>query len=327
MGEVREHRSTIAMLRARRIDTDPHTIVEAHNIPTERHEWANAQLRCTDCDAKVHAVYNPPTERRPPIRPYFRRQPFRDGGNEHAAQCIYNIDERIRVIRDSSADTLVRDRSHDGRPRYRLVLPEAFAPAVPYESVGGGSRTFAHELTTVLNTAAKIAALIEDYADRGVDPNVEWVAECRGRPIQWLEFLYTPQRIWNLRRRLPPGGTDLPHPVAVIFLAQQPERRHPHRHSPDSYHTAVYALPPEPGGTSSEKLYIDGERSLIERAFPEGLGRFYLGYGMWRRSTHPHLPPPRLRLRLDNLTQIAPIHDAIGSVAPTRWKDWRRIGA
>lgn len=311
------------MLRARRIDTDPHEILRAEDIPTRRHEWTGAQLRCTDCEAVVHAVYNPPKERRPPVRPYFRRKPSRNSANEHAAHCIYNIDERIRVICADSADTLLRDRSRHGRPRYRLVLPEAFVPATHYNGTGG-SQSVAEQLTTVLNTAAKIAALIEDYADLGVDPNIEWVAECRGEQVQWLNFLYTPQRIWTLRRRLPPNGTDLPHPVAVIFLAQQPARRSASRPAPDSYHAARYALPPEPNAPMSEKLYIDGASDLVEHAFSEGLGKFYIAYGMWRRSTHPRLPEPRVRLHLDNLTQIAHIPYTIGRVAPTRWKDWRR---
>ncbi|MBH0777021.1 hypothetical protein [Nocardia bovistercoris] len=324
MGEVHEHQSTIAMLRARRIDTDPHEILRAEDIPTRRHEWTDAPLRCSDCDAVVQPVYSPPKERRPPVRPYFRRKPYRDGGNEHEAGCIFNIDERIRVISDSSADTLVRDRPRDGRPQYRLVLPEAFGPSARYESIGGGSRTVADKLTTVLNTATKIAALIEDYADRDVDPNIEWVAECRGERVPWLHFLYTPQRIFNLRSRLRPDGTDLAHPVAVIFLAQKSPRNKSPRPRSDSYRAASYALLPEPDEPHQERLYVTGKSDLIEHAFADGLGRFYIAYGMWRRSTHQFLDAPRLRLRVDHLTQVARIPDTIGSVAPTRWKDWRR---
>lgn len=328
MGAAQEHRSTVSMPVARRIDIEPPVRVRAEDIPTNQQTWSRGVLRCVDCEARVQAVYPPPKERSRPQRPYFRRKPERGNGNQHARSCVYNIGERIRVIRDSSGEAIVRDRSVDGRPRYRLVVPEAFGPAEAGVSVGGGSQVVVERLTTVLNTAAKIAALLEDYAARGVDPNVEWLAECRGERVEWLNFLYVPQRIWVLRNRLQLDVAELSHPVAVIFLAQQKKTTlgRPFLWGIPlvSYRSATYALLPEPTQPRSEKLFVAGDHQLLQHAFADGLGKYYIGYGMWKRVSYREPNPPRLTLEMDNAAQIARIPDDIGSAALSRWKDWRR---
>jgi hypothetical protein len=98
------------MPEARRIDIDPPVRVRAEDIPTHQRTWSSGALRCADCEAVVQAVYPPPKERSRPQRPYFRRKPEPGGGNQHARNCFYNVDEPIRVIRDSSDEALVRDR-------------------------------------------------------------------------------------------------------------------------------------------------------------------------------------------------------------------------
>jgi hypothetical protein len=328
MGDEQEHRSTVSMPEARRIDTNPPERVRAEDIPTHQHRWPRGKLRCVDCDAEVQAVYSPPKEQSRAHKPYFRRKPVEGGRNQHSQSCCYNIDERIRVIRADSAETLVRDRSPRGRPRYRLVVPEAFGTPDSTASVGGGSQVVAEKLTTVLNTAAKIAALIEDYAARGADPNIEWIAECRGERVEWLNFLYTPPRTWVIRNRLPRDGSELTHPVAVIFLAQEKDTRwgRPHRWAIPRLgsRAATYALPSESERRESDKLFVRGDRGLIDQAFVEGLGKYYIGYGMWKQITQPRGNQPRLTLHVDNVTQIAAIPDDISSAAPSRWKDWRR---
>ena len=316
------------MPEARRIDTTPPERVRAEDIPTHHHRWPRGKLRCVDCDAIVQAVYSQPKEQSRAHKPYFRRTPVKGGRNQHSRNCCYNIDERIRVIRAGSAETLVRDRSPRGRPRYRLLVPEAFGPPDSATSVGGGSQVVAEKLTTVLNTAAKIAALIEDYAVRGVDPNIEWIAECRGERVEWLNFLYTPPRTWVLRNRLPRGGSELTHPVAVVFLAQEKDTRwgRPHRWAIPRFGTraATYAMPSETEQRESDKLIVRGDRQLIDHAIADGLGTYYIGYGMWKRMTNTRFDCPRLTLQVDNVSQIARVPDDISKTAPQRWKDWRR---
>ncbi|WP_280424526.1 hypothetical protein [Nocardia carnea] len=167
------------------------------------------------------------------------------------------------------------------------------------------SQVVAEKLTTVLNTAAKIAALIEDYAARGADPNVEWIAECRGRRVEWLNFLYTPLRTWVLSNRLPKDGSELSHPVAVIFLAQEKDSRwgKPYRWAIPRIgsRTATFALPPESQRQESGPLFVRGDRGLIDQAFGVGLGHFYIGYGMWTRTALHRSEHPQLTLQLENI--------------------------
>lgn len=325
MGDLEEHQSTVSMPEARRIDTTPPTIVRAEDIPAMRHTWPSGVLRCAHCDAVVHPVYSPPKEKSRPQRPYFRRKPLRGRGNQHDEQCVYNIDERIRVIRADSGGALVRERSA-GPPRYRLVVPEAFGPANGNESAGGGL-SVAERLTQVLNTAAKIAALLEDYASRGAEVNTEWSAECRGERVEWLNFLYVPQRIWVLRNRLSEPETTLTHPTAVIFLAQEPRRRRtPLRDGTMwDYRAARYAVPPDPGQPKSEKLFVGGSEDVVGEAFSAGLNKYYLGYGMWSRFSYAEQFPPRLTLRLHHTTQLVQVREEFSRGAFARWRDWRRL--
>lgn len=192
----------------------------------------------------------------------------------------------------------------------------------------GGSLVVAEKLTTVLNTAAKIAALLEEYADRGIDPNIEWLAECRGERVEWLNFLYTPPRTWVLRNRLARDGSELTHPVAVSFLAQEKDISwgRPYRWAIPRFgsRAATYALPSESEHRKSDRLVVRGDRQLIDQAFADGLGKYYIGYGMWKRITHRRADHPQLTLQLDDVTQVARIPDDIGSVALRRWKNWRQ---
>ncbi|MFI6314621.1 hypothetical protein ACIBEK_31330 [Nocardia fusca] len=269
-----------------------------------------------------------PKEQSRAHRPHFRRQPHVNGReNSHSPNCLYNVGQRIRVIRAGSAEALVRERSKSGPPRYRLVVPEAFGPAASQESVDGGVQVVAERLTTVLNTAAKIAALLEDYTARDVDPNIEWYAECRGKRVEWLSFLYIPQRTWALRDRLKAGRPELTHPVAVIFAAYELktpwlDRARRRRRPRDGYRAATYPLLPEPDGPMAEELVVVGEQELVETAFAAGPGKYYIGYGMWTRGRYGHGPRnfPGLSLRMNNVGQVSPLPAGISPTALSRWR-------
>ncbi|MBL1080100.1 hypothetical protein JK358_37460 [Nocardia sp. 2] len=318
------HRATVAMPEARRIDTTPPVRISAADIPTQGHAWPSQMLRCAHCEAKVQAIDSTPKERTRPRRPYFRRTPRRGGGNRHAAECLYNVAERIRVIRAESDDSLRRDRSRNGRPRYRLVLPEAFGPAELIARGSRGEQVVAERLTTVLNTAAKIAALLEDYAERDADIDMEWSAECGGERVEWLNFLYVPQRIWVLHRRLEREGPALGHPTAVVFRATECESSTSSTGVSRSC-AGTYALPPEPGSPEVERLAVVGEHELIERVFAQGTSRFYIGYGMWFRERGGPVGPTRLRLHIYSAAQVADISDEVGDRPLSRWRQWRRL--
>lgn len=66
MGDEREHRSTVSMPEARRIDTDPPVRIRAEDIPTQQHRWPSGKLRCVDCDAVIQAVCSPSKEQTRP---------------------------------------------------------------------------------------------------------------------------------------------------------------------------------------------------------------------------------------------------------------------
>lgn len=319
-ADPEEHTATLAMPIARLITTAPPEYVRAEDIPTRKGEWSGA-LRCRYCAAVVHAVDSTPKERSRPCRPHFRRQGKLKGGvdNPHAQECPFNTPTQIRVLRDSSAGALVRERRRSGPPRYRLVVPEAFGPATSPRD-GDGVQVVAERLTTVLNTAAKIAALIEDYAAQGVDPNIEWYAECRGKRVEWLNFLYSPQRTWVLRKRLEMERPGPAHPVAVLFAPYTPRVPWPERitfwrRSAVGYRAAVYPLVPESGPRMTGELVVAGERALVESVFAARPDTFYIGYGMWKLDRQA-----RLALRMDNAGQVAPLSAGISATAWSRWK-------
>ncbi|SHX11000.1 Uncharacterised protein [Mycobacteroides abscessus subsp. abscessus] len=312
------------MPEARRIDTDPPQPVLAKDIPAHRDKWPKGSLRCKYCDALVNSVYPTPREKSKAPAPHFRRTGLRGGTNQHSKTCEYNVEERIRVIVDESKGALVRDRTgRRRRPRYRLVLPESFGESEKTGGDGAGL-TVAVEMTSILNTAAKIAVLLEDYAARSVDIDIDWIVECRGQRIEWLNFLYTPQRIWVLRRRLL-SAAALQHPVAVIFRATRAMSR---PRASYTYRSAVYHLVPEPEEELTDLLFVDGRPELVDQAFQAGLNKFYIGYGMWERVQYSRKPakdsrPPRLTLHLTNTALVAPLSDEIVEVSQARWRNLR----
>lgn len=324
MVEETEHKATVSMPEARRIDTDPPLSIFARDIPAQKRTWPSRLLRCAHCDARVQAIDSTPKEKSRPRRPHFRRWPQPGGGNRHAADCLYNIDERIRVIRADSDHTLLRDRGRKGRPRYRLVLPDAFGPTDPTTPGAHGEQVVAERLTTVLNTAAKIAALLEDYAERDADVRVEWSAECGGERVDWMNFLYVPQRIWVLHRRLGADGSHLTHPTAVVFKAWERQSSMSGTHDSSSC-AATYALPPEPGTPETQRLLVVGERELIDSVFANGTSRYYIGYGMWHRARSRTTDAVRLRLHIYSAAQVADISDGVGERPLSRWREWRHL--
>lgn len=320
-----EHTATLAMPIARLMTTDPPEYVHAEDIPTRKEAWGGA-LCCRYCAAVVHAVDTTPKERSRPCRPHFRRQgTLKAGvGNPHAQGCPYDKPAQIQVLLEGSAGALVRERRRSGPPRYRLVVPEAFGPATSRQN-RAGVQVVAERLTTVLNTAAKIAALIESYAAHGVDPNVEWYAECRGKRVEWLNFLYSPQRTWVLRKRLEVERSGLTHPVAVLFAPYTlevpwPERISFWRRSGVGYRAAAYPLGPEFGPRMTEELVVVGERQLIESVFAAGADRYYIGYGMWKLASPVRRGLSCLTLRMDNASQVAPVAADISPAAGSRWR-------
>ena len=101
---------------------------------------------------------------------------------------------------------------------YRLPWPETFARiprGTAAEATGPDGAVFSEKGTQLLNTAAKIAGLLEQYKDLGEHPEVVFRAVCRGRDVEWINFLYTPQRTRVLANNL--RTAEPTHPVAVIF--------------------------------------------------------------------------------------------------------------
>ena len=86
-------------------------------------------------------------------------------------------------------------------PRSPLDPPEQDVERIAYQ----------RKLRPLLNTAAKIADLLTEYRQSGSDPGVEFEASCQGHTVDWMNFLYTPNRAWVLAQRLRRTG-PLDHP-------------------------------------------------------------------------------------------------------------------
>lgn len=130
MGDETEHQATVSMPEARRIDTDPPVRISARDIPAQHRQWPSKMLRCAHRDARVQAIDSAPKEQSRARRPYFRRTPEPGGRNRHATNCFYNVDERIRVIRAESDDSLVRDRSAKGVRATGWCCPRRSVPQI-----------------------------------------------------------------------------------------------------------------------------------------------------------------------------------------------------
>ncbi|MFE3796488.1 hypothetical protein [Nocardia tengchongensis] len=104
MGEVTERRSTVSMLEAR-LNYDLPVVVRAEDIDKDRGKWLKNKLVCRYCDVPVVAVPSYMTEAERPRRAHFRRMQNR----EHRLECLFNIDERIRVLQKAAGDALVQD--------------------------------------------------------------------------------------------------------------------------------------------------------------------------------------------------------------------------
>jgi hypothetical protein len=226
---VGEHESTVRMGKARWVGSPPQ-LVHANDIPTKKESWKDQKFLCEFCSAKVHPVFTPRTETSSGRRPHFARNPSSGAtANFHARDCQYNIERQIAELVESSEDQL--ERPTRGRPKYRLPWPDTFQrqdPRQPLEAPEHDVEAVAYQrkLRQLLNTAAKIADLLTSYRQSGSDPGVEFEATCEKRPVDWMNFLYTPNRAWVLAQRLRKNG-PLDHPVAVIFphCANQDEER------------------------------------------------------------------------------------------------------
>jgi len=323
MGESTEHVAQVAMPRARHPVTGE--VLHATDIPSSENHWPKP-LRCESCRARVHAVNTQRTEEHAARALHFaRNRPSGSGSdpNPHEDNCSYNLDKLISVLVEESGGSLYRaGKGVDGstgerRTLYRLPWPDAFTQTRNQLEAATTEDRFAEQTTRLLNTAAKIAALLERYMQLGVEPGIEFRAVCHGAEIEWLNFLYTPHRAWLVVKRVREYG-PLRHPVAIIF---RPTNSHHH----GSRLGWVYQDMRAPKGNvpAVERIFTAGSTVLTERIFMRNhrlvRGRWYIGYGMWYLTTHTERHPPRLTLNVDENSVIAPLPEGIDEEVLRSW--------
>ncbi|RMI30038.1 hypothetical protein EBN03_22610 [Nocardia stercoris] len=290
-----EHRSAVSMLEAR-LDYDPPVVVRAEDIDEAHERWPRNELICRYCDIPVVAVPSYRTETQGVHRAHFRRKQKHD----HRPECLFDVDERVRALQQAADAILVRGDSADH-------TPEGFAHKETHVDIGAGVRVVAEQLPGLLDSAARIAALVTHYLDHRIDPYTEWRVPGSGDQVEWTDFLYVPQRIQILRRRLEHHGPLLRHPVAVMFRPRTGGavlgRALPSGDQPTEGYRSTYPEPFEPGGPFPPEIVIEGDYDVVDRAFLPGLNRHYLGYGMWRLVGPARCPT----LRLHHEAQIVPM--------------------
>lgn len=332
MADKSEHESRVAMARARHPAT--RQALEATQTAKQGHTWPKPLACFTEsCDARIHFVAEiPRTETKKGRAAYFARNPPKGGiRNEHSTNCLYNLSQMIEVLKDESDGALAysgrgRDPQTDELvPLYRLPWPHTFDDTP--EKVQGDSwqapgATFTEKYTKLLNTAAKIAELLERYRANGDHPEIIFQAICRGHNVDWVNFLYTPQRTYVLIRRLRDHG-ELTHPVAVIF---RPLRIKNSKRAEGQWAMAeVSNLDDE----DPELLFVQGNQRAMDEAFRARAGsvsaRMFIGYGMWKTVSYKHEQPKRLTLKLVDDSVIAELPEDIDREIMRRWSTQRPL--
>ncbi|MEU2043286.1 hypothetical protein [Nocardia niwae] len=327
-----KHPSKVAMSRARHPGTG--RILLSTEIGQFGRSWPKP-LRCytRGCEARVHPVAEVPrTENSHGRAAYFARNPSRDGRpNDHSLHCLYNLGQIITVLVEDSGGQLRRDRSVTDpdtgvtTPVYRLPWPETFTrihrtPVAEATSPEGA--VFSEKGTKLLNTAAKIAGLLDQYNELEEHPEVVFRATCKGQDVEWLNFLYTPQRAWVLARRL--RKTELAHPVAVIF---RPRDHGVVEHRDWAWVRAEIATVEGDDGPP-EMLFVCGAPVLVEKVFHPSAraisARMYIGYGMWTAVSRDSRPP-RPTLDLVDGSLVAELPTGINRRVLRRWSAFRAI--
>lgn len=318
---IGEHESTARMGRARLLGDQPR-LVYATDIPLNKEKWKNKQFLCEHCPARVHPRSTPRTETSSGRQPHFARNPTSAAHpNEHAKGCLYDIERQIDELIETSEDQL--ERPTRGHPKYRLPWPDTFQqqdPRHPLEAPANDFDAVAYQrkLRPLLNTAAKIAALLTSYRQSGSDPGVEVEATCQKRPVDWMNFLYTPNRAWVLAQRLRKTG-PLDHPVAVIFRAA------PIRVKNADWSWLQSSIPvPKGHEPPSEILFVDGHPTAMTAAFAtteqSGANQLCIGYGVWSLTKRRGDLPQRLSLHLADISCVAFLPPEVTAASLKHWR-------
>ncbi|MEV0360634.1 hypothetical protein AB0H71_31715 [Nocardia sp. NPDC050697] len=332
MAVANKHPSKVAMSRARHPETG--RILLASEIAEQVSSWPKP-LSCytIGCHARVHAVTEVPrTEKKGGRAAYFARNRACDGGtNDHTVHCVYNLSQIITVLTRDSGGLLQRGRSTsdpetgEPTPVYRLPWPEAFTRpprGSTSEATSPEGAVFSEEATKLLNTAAKIAELLDRYQQMREHPEVMFRAVCKGQDVEWLYFLYTPQRAWLLARNL--RRAELTHPVAVIFRPGG----HDIIERGDRAWVRAEIATPEDHDDTAERLFVGGATELMKRIFRSSeraiSARMYIGYGMWTSVSHSNLPP-RPTLELVDGSLVAELPPSIDREVLRRWSAFRAV--
>ncbi|WP_157184001.1 hypothetical protein [Nocardia takedensis] len=318
------------MSRARHPETG--AILPASQIAEHGQSWPKP-LACytIGCGARVHPVAEiARTEKTHGRAAHFARNPSSGGRpNDHSTHCVYNLAQIITVLTAESDGQLRRDRpvTHPETgalvPLYRLPWPQTFSPTVRTavaEPTNPEGAVFAEQGMKLLNTAAKIAELLSRYQVMNEHPEVEFRATCHGHDVEWMNFLYTPQRTHTLVRHL--RRTVPVHPVVVIF---RPRTYGVVARRDWAWVRADVATPD--GEDQHEVLFVCGARDLVDKAFGRGAralsARMYIGFGMWSMATRDSRQPPRLTLDLIDGSLLAELPPGIDREVLHRWSVFR----
>lgn len=195
--------STSAMPLARFGDRE----FAAADIDAHSASWPKPLL-CWGCEVKVAVVRSFPKEKGRTAA-HFRRYP----GLTHGPNCVYDVHAQVTQIAEDS-DGLLQYRKRV----WRLVAPDVLQRPTPELREVGNDRpspTYARRMTTLLNTAGRVADLIERFRLDGGDLSEAFAAVCDGKVVTWHEFMYQPRVVWRLAHRLDEQPVD--HPVAVAM--------------------------------------------------------------------------------------------------------------
>jgi len=334
-ADASEHVSTVRMIQAR-LPHDLSIIVHAHEIAEKRHLWPKTLACATpNCQALVHPVNATRTETSNRRTPHFARNPSGHEPNTHSEHCLYDIDRQIRVLQETSGNRLEKagcreDPERQGRVAiWRLPWPRTFNPDPTPTAAPTGNEPMmvACKLLPLLNTAAKIAALLQQFHEAGADPMVEFQARCDGQDVDWMNFFYTRHRAFVLAARIRAAQTRLDalspdrrpitrtsatgirsplgHPAAVVFRLDRLSE-------PDNNGRGwAMSMLPTPKGhePKGERLFIRGEHNdLVKLAAESGYPTpaLHIGYGMWNVSKAA-ARPGRLYLELSGSNCLAPL--------------------
>lgn len=275
----------------------------AADIDEHKDSWPK-KLTCGGCSMPVLAVrgYDKEGSR---WSACFRRWP----GHSHEQGCQYDLHAQVKQIAEDSDGLL-----SGGRAGWRLVSEQVLHQPKPRPGEPRQPRpdlTFTRKATQLLNTAAKVSALIERFRVDGIDIAGEFKASCDGKLVSWQEFHYLPREVWRLVRRLHPGGGELPgevsvpHPVAIALHVRTARPRG----RGDSLSFALeqpapgsWLTPDDPGCNVALRSKTAG---LLQPYRP---GTWVLALGQWKLwSRDVARPPLELCLWVDSPHQLVQI--------------------